>query len=80
MASFDGQISDGPMLFALLEIVERQFNGFVGPDAASWMGASLSLFAALLDREAMMPHCGSCVRVIQERVCARDRGKITRGS
>jgi hypothetical protein len=34
MASFADQIHDGPMLFALLEMVERQFDGFRAPQAA----------------------------------------------
>jgi hypothetical protein len=34
MASFANQTHDDPMIFALLEMVERQFNGFMSSQAA----------------------------------------------
>ena len=34
MASFADQINSGPMLFALLEMIECQSHGFMPPQAA----------------------------------------------
>jgi len=34
VASFADQINDGPMLFALLEVIQSQRHGFMPPQAA----------------------------------------------